>query len=224
MLQATGLQVTFGATKALDSASFAVGPGEAVAVVGRSGSGKSTLLHCLAGLVRPDAGTVALDGTRIDDCPDEELTELRRSRFGFVFQFGELVSELPLLENVALPLRFAKVRRRAGEQRARAVMDELGIGELAGRRPGEVSGGQLQRAAVARALVHRPSVVFADEPTGALDSDSADVVLDALLGLTRSRGTSVVLVTHDRSVASRADRSVTVRDGRTQAAVPGAVR
>lgn len=214
MLEAESLRVVYGEHVALDDASLSVGSGEIVAVVGRSGSGKSTLLHCLAGIVRPSAGRVALGGMRIDTATDDELSELRRSRFGFVFQFGELVPELSLLENVSLPLRFAGVSRRDARRRSEAVLTELGIGELASRLPGQVSGGQAQRAAVARALVHSPSVVFADEPTGALDTHSGETVLAALGSLARNRGASVVLVTHDSRVADLADRVVQVIDGR----------
>ncbi|WP_435125011.1 ABC transporter ATP-binding protein [Actinacidiphila sp. bgisy144] len=217
MLRADSLYVAYGDDRALSGASLNVRDGEMVAVVGSSGSGKSTLLHCLAGIVRPDKGTVDLDGFRIDRADDDQLSALRQTKFGFVFQFGELVAELSLLENVSLPLRFAGVGRRAAERRAAAMLESLGIAALGGRRPGQVSGGQMQRAAVARALVHRPSVVFADEPTGALDSHSSRTVLTALRELSRGQGSAVLLVTHDMRVAESADRVVHVADGQVTA-------
>ena len=217
MLHAQSIRVAYGSHVALDDASLSVGEGEIVAVVGRSGSGKSTLLQCLAGIIRPSAGIVSFKGSRVDDATDARLSDLRRTEFGFVFQFGELVPELELVENVSLPLRFAGIPRRQSRQRAEAMLGELGIGELAGRLPGQVSGGQAQRAAVARALVHNPAVVFADEPTGALDTHSGDIVLTSLHAMARRQGTAVVVVTHDPRVAEHADRIVQVNDGRVLA-------
>ncbi|WP_328539188.1 ABC transporter ATP-binding protein [Streptomyces sp. NBC_00344] len=217
LLTGEDLRLTYGSDHALAGASLTVQPGESIGVVGRSGSGKTSLLLCLAGIVRPSGGRVAFRGTRIDDGSDEERSALRRTSFGFVFQFGELAPELSLLENVSMPLRFAGVRRAPAERRAREAMGDVGIAELAQRRPGQVSGGQVQRAAVARALVHEPAVIFADEPTGALDADSGQKVLALLLDQARVRGSSVLLVTHDSTVASAADRTVVVTDGRTGA-------
>jgi putative ABC transport system ATP-binding protein len=217
MLIATELGVRFGRTTALAHLDFTVAPGESVAVMGASGSGKSTLLHLLAGLLRPDTGAVHFEGRRIDQLPDAARSALRLRRFGFVLQFGDLVPELSLRENVELPIRLLGVGRRAARDRAGALLGELEVLDVADRRPGEVSGGQAQRAAVARALVHRPAVVFADEPTGALDSAAGELVLDALTGLAGEHGSSLVLVTHDSRTAAYADRTVLLRDGRIAA-------
>jgi len=218
VLAARDLRKTFGTTAALAGVTFEVTPGEVVAVMGPSGSGKSTLLHCLAGLLRPDAGEVVFDGRRVDQLSERERSALRLHRFGFVFQFGELVPELTLLENVALPVRLTRrADRRTAARRAQEALAALGVGEVADRRAAEVSGGQAQRAAVARALVHDPAVVFADEPTGALDTVAGEQVLEALVGMARDRGTAVVLVTHEPRVAAYAQREVVLRDGRVAA-------
>jgi putative ABC transport system ATP-binding protein len=216
LLAGLDLHRTFGSTPALAGAGLEVRPGELVAVLGASGSGKSTLLHCLAGLTRPDAGTVDYRGTDVWAMSDAARSALRRSQFGFVFQFGQLVPELTLLENTALPLRLNGLRRRPAEQRAREWLDRLEIADLAGQRPGELSGGQGQRGAIARALVTEPAVVFADEPTGALDSLQGERVMALLSSAARDSGAAVVLVTHDMRVAAYADREVVVHDGRTE--------
>jgi putative ABC transport system ATP-binding protein len=207
------LRKSFGPTPALRGASLTVEAGEIVAVMGPSGSGKSTLLHCLAGLLEPDGGVVRFDGRRTSGLPDRERVELRRTVFGFVFQFGQLVPELPVRENVALPLLLTGRRRRAALAAAEPWLERLGLAGLGDRLPGELSGGQGQRAAIARALVGEPRVVFADEPTGALDSVAADEVMELLVDAARSHGASVVLVTHEPRVAAFADRTVMVRDG-----------
>ncbi|WP_323446902.1 ABC transporter ATP-binding protein [Streptomyces yaizuensis] len=214
LLSAEGLRKSFGRTTALDGADFSIHPGEVVAVLGPSGSGKSTLLHCLAGIVAPDAGTVRYDGRELSTRPDAERSALRRTEFGFVFQFGQLVPELSCTENVALPLRLAGVRRRAAERTAAEWLERLEVAEVGDQRPGEVSGGQGQRVAVARALVTSPRVIFADEPTGALDSYSGERVMELLTEAARSLNTAVVLVTHEPRVAAYSDREVVVRDGR----------
>jgi putative ABC transport system ATP-binding protein len=214
LLTGTELRKRFGKTTALDGVSMSVAPGELVAVMGPSGSGKSTLLHCLAGILRPDAGEVRFDGARINALPEGPRTKLRRTSFGFVFQLGQLVAELTLVENVALPLLLAGRARVPAFDEAREWLDRLGVGAVEGHRPGEVSAGQAQRAAVARALIHGPRVVFADEPTGALDSLAGEQVMELLVGSAKERGVSVVLVTHDVRVAAYADREVIVRDGR----------
>ncbi|MEU0134073.1 ABC transporter ATP-binding protein [Streptomyces sp. NPDC006296] len=214
LLTARDLRKTYGTTPALDGASFSVHPGEVVAVMGPSGSGKSTLLHCLAGIVTPDEGSVTYDGRELSALPDAERSALRRGDFGFVFQFGQLVPELTCVENVALPLRLDGVKRKQAERTALEWMRRLEVEQLAGRRPGEVSGGQGQRVAVARALVASPRVVFADEPTGALDSLSGERVMELLTESARTAGTAVVLVTHEARVAAYADRDIVVRDGR----------
>ncbi|WP_405811630.1 ABC transporter ATP-binding protein [Streptomyces sp. NBC_01520] len=216
LLVALDLHKTYGSTPALDGASFSVHPGEVVAVMGPSGSGKSTLLHCLAGIVVPDSGTVTYAGRELSTMSDAERSALRRSDFGFVFQFGRLVPELTCLENVALPLRLNGVKRKAAERTALEWLERLEVDGIAAKRPGQASGGQGQRVAVARALVAAPKVVFADEPTGALDSLNGVRVMELLTESARSAGTAVVLVTHEARVAAYSDRDIVVRDGRTR--------
>ncbi|MEU5433763.1 ABC transporter ATP-binding protein [Streptomyces sp. NPDC020719] len=216
LLAATGLRKAFGSTQALDGADFAIAPGEIVAVMGPSGSGKSTLLHCLAGIVPPDEGTITYDGRELTALNDARRSALRRSDFGFVFQFGQLVPELTCAENVALALRLDGARRRDADRTARQWLERLEVAELARRRPGEISGGQGQRVAVARALATSPRVVFADEPTGALDSLSGELVMRLFTEAARESGAAVVLVTHEARVAAYSDREITVRDGKSR--------
>ncbi|MET9373339.1 ABC transporter ATP-binding protein [Streptomyces sp. NPDC003035] len=213
LLRADGLDKAYGPTSALSGAEFAIRAGEVVAVMGPSGSGKSTLLHCLAGIVRPDAGTITYDGRELTTLSDGERSALRRSDFGFVFQFGQLVPELTCVENVALPLRLNGERRKSAESRAREWLTRLEVDEVGAKRPGEISGGQGQRVAVARALVSAPRVLFADEPTGALDSLNGERVMELLTDAARDTGAAVVLVTHEARVAAYSDREVVVRDG-----------
>jgi putative ABC transport system ATP-binding protein len=213
LLSGRSLALRFGRTQALAGVDLELAASEVVAVMGASGSGKSTLLHCLAAILRPDSGEVHFAGERIDSLNERERSALRRKDFGFVFQFGELVPELTLAENVALPLRLAGLSRRTAAVRAVEMLARLEVDSVAGKRAGEVSGGQAQRVAVARALVHRPRVVFADEPTGALDTASGELVLDALCELARDLGSAVVLVTHEARVAAYADREVVMRNG-----------
>jgi putative ABC transport system ATP-binding protein len=216
LLRGTGLHKSFGPTTALAGAGLAVWPGEVVAVMGPSGSGKSTLLHCLAGIVRPDAGAVHYQGTELSSLPDGARSALRRTEFGFVFQFGQLVPELTCLENVALPLRLDGQRRGGAERLARDWLARLEVDDVAGKRPGDVSGGQGQRVAVARALVTRPKVIFADEPTGALDSLNGERVMTLLVDAAKQTSAAVVLVTHEPRVAAYSDREVIVRDGKSR--------
>ncbi|MFI1096842.1 ABC transporter ATP-binding protein [Streptomyces sp. NPDC020917] len=201
---------------ALDGAELTVRAGEVVAVMGPSGSGKSTLLHCLAGIVRADSGEVRYRGRDLTTMSDGERSALRRSDFGFVFQFGQLVPELTCLENVAIPLRLAGERRRSAEAKAAAWLERLEVEDVAGQRPGEVSGGQGQRVAVARALVAGPRVLFADEPTGALDSLNGERVMRLLTEAAHDTGAAVVLVTHEARVAAYSDREIVVRDGKSR--------
>ncbi|MEU6956264.1 ABC transporter ATP-binding protein [Streptomyces sp. NPDC045714] len=216
LLAAHDLRKAYGSTPALDGASFSVHPGEVVAVMGPSGSGKSTLLHCLAGIITPDSGTITYAGRELSAMSDAERSALRRSDFGFVFQFGQLVPELTCVENVALPLRLNGVTRKAAERTALEWMERLEVDDLGTKRPGEVSGGQGQRVAVARALAASPKVIFADEPTGALDSLNGERVMELLTEAARSANVAVVLVTHEARVAAYSDRDVTVRDGRAR--------
>ncbi|MFF0295927.1 ABC transporter ATP-binding protein [Kitasatospora sp. NPDC004615] len=204
---------SFQTARVLDGVTLSVDAGEAVALVGPSGSGKTTLLYCLAGLIRPDRGEITFRGRPLSGLTDDERSELRRTDFGFIFQSSDLVAELTIAENVALPLELLGVPKPERRERVAALLDRLGLTEHADRRPAKVSGGQAQRAAVARAVVHRPAVVFADEPTGALDSANGAVVIDLLWELAREQGSAVVLVTHDPAVARKADRTITLLDG-----------
>ncbi|MFJ1552435.1 ABC transporter ATP-binding protein [Streptomyces mirabilis] len=213
VLSAKGIDLFYGQSHAVRGASIALSQGEVVAVSGQSGSGKSPLLYCLAGVLPVAGGEVRFEGQPLGTLGDDELSALRRDRFGFVFQHGELLPELTVEENAALPLRLAGQRKAKALAAAGEVLGRLGLAELRERRPSQVSGGQNQRVAVARALVHRPTVVFADEPTGSLDSANAATVLQEFLTLARSQGTAVVLVTHDPKVAARADSRYTMSDG-----------
>ncbi|MDO5286457.1 MAG: ABC transporter ATP-binding protein [Actinomycetia bacterium] len=217
VLEARNLEYAYGPTPALNGVSLGVGFSDCVAIMGPSGSGKSTLLHCLAGILPPRRGEVWFQGERIDRLSEAERTRLRRTAFGFVFQFGQLLPELTAQENVALPLLLAGASSRDASPRADRWLAALGLADLGGRRPGELSGGQAQRVAIARALVHEPQVVFADEPTGALDSHTAVEVLAQLTTEVRRCGAALVVVTHDPVVAQQCDRTVSVIDGRLAA-------
>lgn len=213
LLRGSDLHKSFGATTALVGASVTVRAGEVLAVMGPSGSGKSTLMHCLAGIITPDSGEVLFSDRSVTAMNDSERSALRRRDFGFVFQFGHLIPELNCLENIALPLRLGGLRRGPAESRAREWLQRLQVDDVADRRPGEISGGQGQRVAIGRALVTEPRVIFADEPTGALDSHNGERVMELLTDAARSSGAAVVLVTHEARVAAYSDREVTVRDG-----------
>ena len=218
VVTAHGLVKTYGrgraARRVLDGASLEVRAGELVAVVGRSGSGKSTLLHLLGGLDRPEAGTITVAGERVDGRRERELTQLRRKRIGFVFQFFHLVPELTGEENVLLPARLPGIRNGA-VGRGRELIARLGLEDAAKRLPHELSGGEQQRLAVARALVHDPAVVLADEPTGNLDAEAGAIVL-GLLRAASDAGRAVVLVTHDEAATAQADRVLHLEDGRLE--------
>lgn len=181
---------------------------EVVALTGSSGSGKTTLLLCVAGILVPSLGSITVAGNRLDGLSMDERSKVRRENIGMVFQFSELIAELSLVNNVALPLELLGWNARKARLKAQELLDELGIGEIGTRFPSQVSGGQAQRAAVARALIHEPSVILADEPTGALDKENSERVLNLFLQAARRHNTSVVLVTHDCVVASHADRQV----------------
>jgi putative ABC transport system ATP-binding protein len=214
ILCASDLRVQYGATAALIGMAFDGHAGESVAVIGASGSGKSTLLRCLAGLQPPDSGTVRFHGEDLYALTDKARSAVRLSRFGFVFQSAELISELTLQENIALPVELNGTTRRRSLRAAAEWTDRLDIAECAGRRPRDVSGGQRQRAAIARAMVTTPQVVFADEPTGALDSHNRDTVLELLVGACDTAECLLVLVTHDQVAAQRASRVVHMMDGK----------
>ncbi len=213
ILSARALEKSFSRAQALRGVSLDLARGEVLAVTGPSGGGKSTLLHCLSGILRPEAGEVVYAGTRLDDLAEAPRTRLRRREFGIVLQFGQLVPELTVEQNVALPLLLEGHGRSAAGTAAREWLDRLEVLPLAATLPGELSGGEAQRAALARALVTGPHIVFADEPTGALDTVGGEALLQVLLSTVRERGASVVLVTHDNRVAAHADREVVLVDG-----------
>lgn len=211
-LSATDVVKKYGQVVALGGVSLSIAPGESVAIMGPSGSGKSTLLHCLSGILVPDHGTVALGTEQISLMKDRRRSRLRRERFGFVFQDGQLIGELPARENVALPLLLAGASRSEALRQADHWLGRLGLAGMESRRPGELSGGQAQRVAVARALIHQPAVIFADEPTGALDQATGHEVMQILTSTARMSGTTLVVVTHDEHVARWCDRLVEIRD------------
>jgi putative ABC transport system ATP-binding protein len=213
MIEARDVVKSFGNTPALRGAGLSAAEGEILAVMGPSGSGKSTLLHCMAGILTPDSGQISFNGRRIDTLGEQERSTLRRDHFGFVFQFGQLVPELTAEENVALPLLLGGQRRAQAVAKVRAWLGRLGLEGLERRRSGELSGGEAQRVALARGLIRGPEVLFADEPTGSLDSLNGEHVMELLVAAAREQGGTVILVTHDARVAAYADRQVMVRDG-----------
>ena len=214
MLAVVGLIKRFGPRAVLDGLSLRVSPGEYVAIVGESGSGKSTLLNLIAGLDRPDAGRVEVDGTDLAALDDTERTLARRRKLGFVFQSFHILPHLTVEQNVELPLVLIGTSRAERVLRVQQLLDAVALGDRGGSMPRELSGGELQRVAVARALVHRPALVLADEPTGNLDPDTARTVLDLLAREIRSRGAGGVLVTHAEAAAQTADRVLVLDHGR----------
>ena len=221
IMRARGLEMSFGQTHALRGVDLDVAAGEVLAVTGPSGSGKSTLLHVMAGVLVPDAGRVdyhGADTTQDIAALDEAArSRLRLKEFGFIFQFGQLLPDLSALDNVTIPLLLARVPRRQALERAREQLAALGLDGHEGKLPTQLSGGQAQRVAVARALVTRPRILFADEPTGALDSLAAEQTMQALTSATRAAHAALVIITHDPRTAAYADREVVVRDGRLSA-------
>ncbi|MBT2585457.1 ABC transporter ATP-binding protein [Arthrobacter sp. ISL-95] len=218
ILHAQQLTKHYPGSIALDHVDFTANAGQSIAIIGPSGSGKTTLLHCLAGILRPDAGAITLNTPssplRLDTLGDAALSRLRREEFGFVFQQGMLLPELTALENVALALMLNGTDRTISENRAAEWLAALGLAGMEQRRLGELSGGQVQRVAIARAQVTGARVVFADEPTGALDSATSNEVLDVLLHSVAANGRTLLVVTHDPNVAARCERVVELRDGR----------
>lgn len=236
ILQAHQLRKTFGETEAMRGISLDVQRGEVVAIMGPSGSGKSTLLHCLAGIIRPDHGTVTYfeqpadhsaqsdarsthqsstpaTPLRIDQLSDAERTKLRRHQFGFVFQFSQLVPELTALDNVAIPLLLSGHSRAVAYDQAEHWLDRMGVHAKRHQLATKLSGGQIQRVAVASALAIEPQILFADEPTGSLDSLNSEKVMELFLHAARANGTTVIIVTHEPTIAAYADREIIVRDG-----------
>lgn len=218
VLSACGLHHSFGQTEALRGVDLDVRAGEVLAVMGPSGSGKSTLLHCLAGVLVPDGGLVTYRPAGRSPLETSALREPERARlrltdFGFVFQFGQLLPELTAVDNVSIPLLLSGTKRPEALRRSTELLNRLGLDGLGSKLPGDLSGGQAQRVAVARALVTSPAVLFADEPTGSLDSLASENVLTLMLELVREEGTTVVMITHDARTAAYADREVIVRDG-----------
>ena len=212
-LETRDITKQFGQVHALAGVSLQIAKGESVAVMGPSGSGKSTLLHCLSGVLVPDSGQVEFCGTNTSDLSDAKRSRLRLTQFGFVFQDGQLIPELPARENVALPLMLTGTSRSKAVAMADQTLARLGIGDLINRRPGDMSGGQSQRVAIARALVGNPKVVFADEPSGALDQNSGHEMMQMLTTVVKQAGASLVLVTHDLNVARWCSRLIEIRDG-----------
>ncbi len=217
LISAVNLTKVYGsgdtAVRALDNVSLQVEPGEFVAVMGPSGCGKSTLLHLLGGLDRPTSGTVTIDGHSLSDLSDARLTELRRHKIGFIFQFFNLIPVLNAVENAALPVTLDGVRQAEAKERATKWLTRFGLGDRLDHRPDQLSGGQQQRVAVARALVADPALILADEPTGNLDTRSSEEIAALLRQVANEWGRSVVVVTHDPRIAAHADRIVFLKDG-----------
>jgi putative ABC transport system ATP-binding protein len=199
--------------RALDGVDLSIARGEFVAIMGPSGSGKSTLLNVLGALDKPDSGTYHLEQDEIGSMDDDASSDLRNRRIGFVFQSFHLLPRLTVLENVLLPQRYAERQDPEAENRARALLERIGLGQRISHLPGELSGGQLQRAAIARALLNQPALLLADEPTGNLDSKSATDVLELLAEL-HANGQTMVLVTHDPNIAAKAQRTIHLKDGK----------
>jgi putative ABC transport system ATP-binding protein len=204
--------------RVLDRAEAVFADGEVVAVIGRSGSGKSTLLNLISGIDHPDSGTVTIDNVAVTALSEPHLTLFRRKHIGFVYQFFNLVPTLDVEENVRLVLELNGVRGAQARERSSAILQEVGLGDRLHSLVDTLSGGEQQRVAIARALVHRPQVLLADEPTGNLDEETARQVLPVLLSLTRQRGATLIIVTHDTALARTADRMLELRDGRLQEA------
>jgi putative ABC transport system ATP-binding protein len=199
---------------ALRGVNITIEAGEIVGIVGPSGSGKSTLLGLIGGLDTPTQGTIVLDGVDITRMNEDQLTEIRNEKIGFIFQFFNLIPTLTALENVALPIQFARKRQFNPTKRAKELLDLLGLDDRMNHRPAELSGGQQQRVAIARALANNPPLLLADEPTGNLDTESGQMVLEALHTIRHETGTTVVIVTHDRELAQQTDRVLTLVDGK----------
>jgi ABC-type lipoprotein export system ATPase subunit len=217
MVEARSIEKEYAAggvrVRALRGVDLSVPRGEMVAIMGPSGCGKTTLLNCLSGLDEFDGGEVLIGGEYISGMSDRRRTRFRAERMGFIFQTYNLIPVLSAVENVELPLLVAGTRPKEARRRATAALEMVGVPEQAGKRPNEMSGGQQQRVTVARSLVNDPAIVWADEPTGALDSETSGEIVDLLVRLNQEQGHTFVLVTHDASVAARAHRTIRMRDG-----------
>lgn len=214
IISAKDIKKAYGKTHALRGASLEVKKGEVLAIMGPSGSGKSTLLHSLAAIISVDSGEIRLNGKRIDKLPDDKRSILRRTMFGFVFQFGQLVPELTVEDNVALPLLLNNKDKKEAYKKAKRWIAEVGLSGKENNLPGELSGGQAQRVAIARAMVIEPQILFADEPTGSLDTFNSEKVMELFIKTAKEHGTTVIMVTHEPSIAAYADREIVVRDGK----------
>jgi ABC-type lipoprotein export system ATPase subunit len=228
IIQATGVRKTYYTSQvsvmALRGVNLSVKRGEMVAVMGPSGCGKTTLLNCLSGLDTADQGQIAIEGVSLSEMSDRERTAYRARRMGFVFQFYNLLPVLSAVENVELPLLVSGVRLREARKRALEALALVGLAGRANHRPAELSGGERQRTTIARALVNRPALVWADEPTGDLDSETASEIMDVLVDLNRDQRLTFILVTHDRGVGARCGRIVRMRDGLVEGEQPETVR
>lgn len=213
VLQAEEVYRKLGQTEVLRGISLKIAPAEFVAITGPSGSGKTTLLYLLGALDTPSRGEISIDGVAISRLKDAERSRLRQRSIGFVFQFHFLLPELTALENVAIPAMLAGLTREQAEARARALLEQVQLSHRLGHRPGELSGGEQQRVSIARALINRPRLLLADEPTGNLDSENAERVFALLQELNSSQQLAVVLVTHNEELAARAGREIHIRDG-----------
>lgn len=216
MLTLKNISKSFGTLKVLEDISLTVNNREIVAIVGPSGAGKTTLLQIAGTLERPDDGTVEFDGQEVSRMKDRKLSDFRNSHIGFVFQFHQLLPELTAQENVALPAMIGGEAKSKAMQRASTLLDRFGLSERLRHKPAALSGGEKQRVAIARAMINNPGIIFADEPTGSLDTANRDEIQRVLVSLRDLYGQSVVMVTHDPTLASIADRTITLRDGRIQ--------
>lgn len=213
IISAKNIKKSYGKTEILHGVSLDVKQGEVLAIMGPSGSGKSTLLHSLAAIISVDSGEIIFDGHNIGKFSDNKRSILRRTAFGFVFQFSQLVPELTVIDNVALPLLLNGVNRNKAYKEAKKWLGGVGLTDKYESTPGEISGGQAQRVAIARAMVVQPKILFADEPTGSLDSLNSEHVMELFIKTAKDNGTTVIMVTHEPSIAAYADREIVVRDG-----------